>query len=37
MILDGICYPVIHLCRVILSRNIEPSRIQSFLDEYCLI
>ena len=37
MILDEVCYPVIHFCRVILSRMVEPSCNQSFVvlsDEY---
>ena len=29
MILDGVCHPVIYLCRVILSRMVEPSCDQS--------
>ena len=29
MILDGVCYPVTHLCRVILSRMVELSYGQS--------
>ena len=29
MILDAVCYPVMHFCRVILSRMVEPS-----CDEY---
>ena len=34
MILDAVCYPVIHFCRVILSRMIEPSYSQYFIDEF---
>ena len=37
MILDGVYYAVIHFCRVILSRMVEPSRIQSFPGEYLVI
>ena len=36
MILDGVCYPVIHFFRVISSRMVEPSCSQSSLDEYCI-
>ena len=36
MILDGVFYSVLHFCRVILSRMVEPSCSQSFLDEYCI-
>ena len=31
MIVDGVYYPVIHFCRVILSRMVVPFCIQSFL------
>ena len=34
MILDGVCYPIIHFCRVILSRMVEPSCSQSFMVFY---
>ena len=37
MILDGVYYAVIHFCRVILSRMVEPSRSQSFPEEYLVI
>ena len=38
MILEGVCYSaLIQLCRVILSRMVEPYFSQSFLDEYCLM
>ena len=37
VILDGVCYSGLQFCRVILSRMIELSCSQSFLDEYCLI
>ena len=37
MVLDGVCYPVVYLCWVILSRLVEPSCSQYFrvlFDEY---
>ena len=37
IILDGVCYSVIHFYRVILSRMVESSSSQTSLDEYCLI
>ena len=37
MILDGVYYAVIHFCRIILSRMVEPSRSQSFPGEYLVI
>ena len=37
MIIDGVYYAVIHLCRVILSRTVEPSRRQFFPGEYLVI
>ena len=37
MILDGAYYAVIHFCRVILSRMVEPFRSQSFPGEYLVI
>ena len=37
MILDGAYYAVIHFCRVILLRMVEPFRSQSFPGEYLVI
>ena len=37
IIFDGVCYPVIHFCRVILPRMMWPSCSLSLLGEYLVI